>query len=95
MDFRVLPWVCLIELHNLVSSLEYLVSNRRQVLPRGIRLDSSTTIGRCCDREATRHGGLGAYLSPSVLVMDQFAVCSHVMLNACLALSLPEKSFQK
>ena len=39
------------------------------------------------DREATRHGGLGAYLSPSVSIKDRFAVCPHVMLNACLALS--------
>ena len=42
---------------------------------------------RDCDREATRHGGLGAYLSLSVLVKDRFTVRPHVMLNACLALS--------
>ena len=35
--------------------------------------------GQDCDREAIRHGGLGAYLSPSVLVMDRFAVRPHVM----------------
>jgi hypothetical protein len=39
-----------------------------------------------CDREATRHGGLGAYLSQPVSVNDRFAVRPHVMLNACLAL---------
>ena len=47
-----------------------------------------------CGREATRHGGLDAYLSPSVSVKDRFAVHPHVMLNACLALSWPDKSFQ-
>ena len=36
---------------------------------------------RDCDREAIRHGGLGAYLSPSVSVKDQFAIRPHVMLN--------------
>ena len=46
-----------------------------------------------CDREATRRGGLGAYLSPSMSVKDQFAVRPHVMLNACLALSWPDKLF--
>ena len=30
---------------------------------------------------------LGAYLSLSVSIEDRFTVCSHVMLNACLALS--------
>ena len=30
-------------------------------------------IGRDCDREATRLGGLGAYLSPSMSVKDRFA----------------------
>ena len=48
---------------------------------------------RYCHREATRHGGLGAYLSPSVSVKDGFTVRPHVMLNACLALSWPDKSF--
>ena len=33
-----------IELRNLVSSLEYFVSNRRQVLLEGIRLGGSATI---------------------------------------------------
>ena len=51
-------------------------------------------IGRDCDRDATRHGGLGAYLSLSMLVKDRFAVRPHVMLNACLALSWPDKSFR-
>ena len=37
--------VCSIELRNLVSSLEYLVSNRRQVVLGGIRLGGSTTGG--------------------------------------------------
>ena len=50
--------------------------------------------GRGCDREATRHGDLGAYLSPSMLVKDRFAVRPHVMLNACLTLSWPDKLFQ-
>ena len=45
-----------------------------------------------CDREATRHGGLGAYLSPSVSVKDRFTVRPHVMLNACLAFSWPDNS---
>ena len=43
MDFRVLPWVYSTELHNLVSSLEYFVSNGRQVLLGGIRLGGSVT----------------------------------------------------
>ena len=43
MDFRVLPWVCSMELRSLVSSLEYLVSNGRQVLLGGIRLGGSAT----------------------------------------------------
>ena len=30
---------------------------------------------------------LDAYLSLSVSIKDRFAVCPHVMLNACLALS--------
>jgi len=37
--------------------------------------------------EATRQGGLGVDLSPSVSVKDRFAVRPHVMLNACLSLS--------
>ena len=49
--------------------------------------------GGNCDREATRHGGLGAYLSPSVSVKDRFTVRPYIMLNACLALSQPDKSF--
>ena len=49
---------------------------------------------RDCDREATSHGGLGAYLSSSVSVNDQFIVHPHVMLNACLTLSWPDKSFR-
>ena len=49
---------------------------------------------RDCDREATRHGGLGAYLALSVSVKDRFVVCPHVMLNACLALSWSYKSFR-
>ena len=32
-----------------------------------------------CDIEATRHGGLGAYLSLSVSVKDRFTVCPHVV----------------
>ena len=50
-------------------------------------------IGQDYDREATRHGGLGAYLSPSMLVKDRFDVRPHVMLNACLALSWSDNSF--
>ena len=37
--------VCLTKLHNLLFSLEYLVSNGRQVLLGGIRLGGSTTGG--------------------------------------------------
>jgi hypothetical protein len=37
---------------------------------------------------------LGAYLSPSVSVMDRCVVRPHVMLNACLTLSWPDKSFR-
>ena len=37
------PGVCSTELRNLVSSLEYLVSNGRQVLLGGIRLGGSAT----------------------------------------------------
>ena len=50
-------------------------------------------IGRGCDREATRHGDLGAYLSSSVSVKDRFTVRPHVMLNACLEHQL-DKSFR-
>ena len=42
-DFRVLPRGVPTERHNLVSSLEYLVSNGRQVLLGGIRLGGSAT----------------------------------------------------
>ena len=38
--------VCSTELHSLVSFLEYLGSNGRQVLLEGIRLGGSTTINR-------------------------------------------------
>ena len=48
--------------------------------------------GQDCDREATRHGGLGAYLFPSMSVKDRFVVRPHVMLNACLALSWLDNS---
>ena len=41
MDFRALPWMCSMELRGLVSSLGYLVSNRRQVLLGDIRLGGS------------------------------------------------------
>ena len=44
--------------------------------------------------EATRQGGLGVDLSPSVSVKDRFAVGPHVMLNACLSLSWPDNSFR-
>ena len=37
---------------------------------------------------------LGVDLSPSVSFKDRFAVRPHVMLNACLALSWPDKLFQ-
>ena len=37
---------------------------------------------------------LGAYLSPSMLVKDRFAIRPHVMLNACLSLSWPSSSIQ-
>ena len=37
---------------------------------------------------------LGAYLSPSVSVKDQFDVRPHVMLNACLSLSWSDNSFR-
>ena len=37
---------------------------------------------------------LGAYLSPSVLIKDQFTVRPHVILNACLALSWPDLMIQ-
>ena len=37
---------------------------------------------------------LGVELSPSMLVKDRFTVRPHVMLNACLALSWPDKSFR-
>ena len=43
-DFRVLPRGVPTERHNLVSSLEYLVSNGRQVLLGGIRLGDSATL---------------------------------------------------
>ena len=36
---------------------------------------------------------LGVDLSPSMSVKDRFAVCPHVMLNACLSLSWPDNSF--
>ena len=44
MDFRILPWVCPMELRNLVFSLEYLVSNGGQVLLGGIRLGGFATV---------------------------------------------------
>ena len=47
-----------------------------------------------CDREATRHGDLSAYLSLSVSVKDRFAVRPHVMLNTCLSLSWLDNSFR-
>ena len=50
--------VCSTKLHNLVSSLKYLVSNGRQVLLRGIRLGGSTTILHatcCCCTNSARH----------------------------------------
>ena len=47
-----------------------------------------------CDREATSHGGLGAYLSLSMSVKDRFAVRPHAMLNACLSLSWSDNSFR-
>jgi len=56
-------------------------------------LMSKKETGQDCDREATRHGGLGAYLSPSVSVKDRFAGRPYVMLNACLSHSWPDKSF--
>ena len=37
---------------------------------------------------------LGVDLSPSVSVKDRFAVCPHVMLNACLSLIWPDNSFR-
>ena len=37
---------------------------------------------------------LGVDLSPSMSVKDRFAVRPHVILNACLALSWPDKSFR-
>ena len=37
---------------------------------------------------------LGVDLSLSVLFKDRCAVCSHVMLNACLSLSWPDNSFR-
>ena len=37
---------------------------------------------------------LGVDLSPSMSVKDQFIVCPHVMLNACLSFSWPENSFR-
>jgi hypothetical protein len=37
---------------------------------------------------------LGAYLSSFVSVKDRFAIRPHVILNACLALSWPDKSFR-
>ena len=44
--------------------------------------------------EATRQGGLGVDLCPSMLVKDRFAVRPHVMLNTCLSLSWPDNSFR-
>ena len=37
---------------------------------------------------------LGVDLSPSMSVKDRFAVCPHIMLNACLSLSWPDNSFR-
>ena len=42
--FKLSLGVCSTELHSLVSSPGYLVSNGRQVLLRGIRLDGSATM---------------------------------------------------
>ena len=49
---------------------------------------------RDCDREAQGMEVLVPILSPSVLIKDRFVVCPHVMLNTCLALSWPDKSFR-
>jgi hypothetical protein len=37
---------------------------------------------------------LGVDLSPCMLVKDRFAICPHVMLNACLTLSWLDNSFR-
>ena len=61
--------VCLIELCSLVSSLEYLVSNGRQVLLGGIRLGGST-IDTCPPDvqglPSTRNRGTVTPLFPSL-----------------------------
>ena len=53
--------VCSMELYSLVSSLEYLVSNGRQVLLGGIRLGSST-IERVWDGYKKEHFKLKALM---------------------------------
>ena len=53
--------VCSMKLHSLVSSLEYLVSNGRQVLLGGIRLGSST-IERVWDGYKKEHFKLKALM---------------------------------
>jgi len=58
-----------------------------------------------CDNDEWRPGGnaiikqqgmevLGVDLSPSVSVKDRYAVRPLVMLNECLTLSWPDKSFR-
>ena len=37
---------------------------------------------------------LGVNLSPSVSFKDRYVVCPLIMLNACLTLSWPDKSFR-
>jgi len=63
------PRVCPTELRNLVSSLEYLVSNGRQVLLGGIRLGRSTTLSQRgntsrLDDLATAEGWVGSSRMP-------------------------------
>jgi len=48
--------VCPTELRNLVSSLEYLVSNRRRVLLGGIRLGGSATLAAAGMNKASSSG---------------------------------------
>ena len=95
--------VCPTELHNLVFPLEYLVSNKRQVLLRGIRLGGSTTLCfncfhlvsirciRCCSpRTLTRGQAHAAPCAPAPLgVVPHARACSRLNTYACMLYPLP------
>ena len=67
MIFELSLGVCSTELHSLVSSLENLVSNGRQVLLGGIRLGSSTTSRTTCESLVHKLGRKGPRITKELL----------------------------